>query len=247
MATEEGLERRLDRWLVDGRIAVYPRRTADRRALLEHVVAQAVGGDEGLGEPELNHRLRAFTDDTATLRRYLVDHGLLVRSRDGSVYSLAMSDLRTQQVTPEQWQVWRDLRLRSLREEPGAFGSTHDREARFDEQTWRSRVDGTAGPAVVAYAGEVPVGMGAGWLYEPGRVMVVAMWTDPAWRGNGVGGLVLEHVVGWAREHGLRPDLWVADANPAARRLYERRGFRPDGLSEPLREGSAQTKTHLVL
>ncbi len=79
---------RLRRWLVDGRIAVYPRRMTDRRALLEHVVAEAVGKDEGLGEPELNERLRAFTDDPATLRRYLVDHRLLVRTRDGSVYYL---------------------------------------------------------------------------------------------------------------------------------------------------------------
>lgn len=79
---------RLDRWLADGRIAAYPRRTADRRALLEHVLAETIGSDEGLGEPEINDRLRAFTDDPATLRRYLVDHRLLARSRDGSVYYL---------------------------------------------------------------------------------------------------------------------------------------------------------------
>ena len=30
----------------------------------------------------------AFTDDPATLRRYLVDHRLLVRSPDGAVYYL---------------------------------------------------------------------------------------------------------------------------------------------------------------
>lgn len=88
MTSEAASARRLDRWLVDGRIAVYPRRAAARRALLEHVVAEAIGRDEGLGEPQVNQRLRAFTDDTATLRRYLVDHGLLVRSRDGSVYYL---------------------------------------------------------------------------------------------------------------------------------------------------------------
>jgi hypothetical protein len=88
VTSEKTDERWFGRWMVDGRIAVYPRRTADRRALLEHVVAEAVGRDEGLSEPELNDRLRAFTDDPATLRRYLVDHSLLVRSPDGSVYRL---------------------------------------------------------------------------------------------------------------------------------------------------------------
>lgn len=88
MTSDQDRERRLGRWLVDGRIAVYPRRTADRLALLERVVAEVIDDDEGLGEPELNERLRAFTDDPATLRRYLVDHRLLVRSPDGAVYYL---------------------------------------------------------------------------------------------------------------------------------------------------------------
>lgn len=88
MPSRDATRRPLERWLVDGRIAVYPRRASDRRALLEHVVAEAIGADEGLGEPEVTERLRAFADDPVTLRRYLVDHRLLVRSRDGSVYYL---------------------------------------------------------------------------------------------------------------------------------------------------------------
>jgi ribosomal protein S18 acetylase RimI-like enzyme len=62
-----------------------------------------------------------------------------------------------------------------------------------------------------------------------------------------VGQKVLDHVVGWARERRLRTVLWVADANPGARRLYERYGFCHTGESEPLREGSPITKSRLVL
>lgn len=158
-----------------------------------------------------------------------------------------MSDVRVQQATPELWQAWRTIRLRSLLEDPDAFGSTHEREAGFDEETWRSRLDGGTGPAVLGLADKTPVAMGAGWLYEPGRLMVVAMWTDPAWRGRGLGTAVLDQVVGWARGRGLRTDLWVADANPAARRLYERHGFRADGETAPIRDGSALTMSRLVL
>lgn len=158
-----------------------------------------------------------------------------------------MTSIDVHQVAPEGWQAWREIRLRSLAQDPDAFGSTYEREAAFDETTWRSWLDGTSGPAVLGYAGEVPVGMGAGWLGEPGRLMVVSMWTDPSWRGRGVGTRVLEHVVGWAAHRELRVHLWVADANPGARRLYERHGFRGDGRSEPLRDGSAVTKSHLVL
>ncbi|MGI5212915.1 GNAT family N-acetyltransferase [Plantactinospora sp. CA-290183] len=158
-----------------------------------------------------------------------------------------MSDVRVEQAGPESWPAWRDIRLRSLLADPEAYGSTHEREAAFDEATWRSRLDGTGGPAVLAFAGEEPVGLGAGWRDEPGRLMVVAMWTAPSWRGRGVGWQILDHLVGWARERSLLPHLWVADANPGARRLYERYGFRPDGETMPLREGSPLTATHLGL
>ena len=153
----------------------------------------------------------------------------------------------TQVVAPEDWRTWRSLRLRALLQNPDAFGSTHDREAEFDEDTWRSRLDGTGGPAVIAHVDETPVGLGAGWIYEPGRLMVVAMWTEPAWRGHGVGRKVLDHVVAWARQRNLRPNLWVADTNPEARRLYERYGFRADGETTPLRDGSDLTMSRLVL
>lgn len=158
-----------------------------------------------------------------------------------------MSDVRTEEVGSDDWSAWRDIRLRSLSRDPDAFGSTYEREAEFVEATWRSRIDGTSGPGILAYADEVPVGMGAGWLYEPGRLMVVAMWTEPDWRGRGVGRQVLDHVVRWADERALAVDLWVADANPGARRLYERNGFRSDGRTEPIREGSELTMSRLVL
>ncbi|HSE07585.1 MAG TPA: GNAT family N-acetyltransferase [Nocardioidaceae bacterium] len=158
-----------------------------------------------------------------------------------------MTDVETREATPDDWESWRDIRLRSLLENPDAFGSTHEREAAYDQSTWRSRLDGSAGPSILAYGGGTPVGMGAGWLYEPGRIMIVAMWTDPAWRGRGVGRSVLNHVVGWARRRGLEPELWVADTNPEARRLYESYGFRSDGETSPLRAGSAINKSRLVL
>jgi GNAT superfamily N-acetyltransferase len=158
-----------------------------------------------------------------------------------------MNDVSIREATPEDWESWRTIRLRSLLHDPDAFGSTYEHEAGFDEATWRSRLGGESGPAVLATVASAPVGMGAGWLYEPGHLMVVAMWTEPAWRGHGVGRRVLDEVVGWARARGLRPDLWVADVNPDARRLYERYGFRADGATEPLREGSTLSKSRLVL
>ncbi len=74
----------VERWLVDGRIASMPARPADRRELLEWLAARLP--DRELTEAEVGEHLALVTGDVATLRRYLVDHGLLSRAADGTSY-----------------------------------------------------------------------------------------------------------------------------------------------------------------
>ena len=74
----------LDRFVVDGRITQYPAKAALRRELLEWVAGRIPSGDHT--EPALNELLAAFVDDVASLRRYLVDDGLLERTPDGGSY-----------------------------------------------------------------------------------------------------------------------------------------------------------------
>lgn len=88
-APATGVERFLTR---EGRIIGYPSRWSDRRELLALVLARTMGPDEHLTEAQLGERLAGFTEDVATLRRYLVDAGLLSRSPDGRSYRLATAD-----------------------------------------------------------------------------------------------------------------------------------------------------------
>ncbi|MFD7747876.1 GNAT family N-acetyltransferase [Streptomyces sp. NPDC059698] len=61
----------------------------------------------------------------------------------------------------------------------------------------------------------------------PGQLVMDGIAVDPAVRGRGVGGLLIEEVAAVATEQGCREiRLDVIDTNPRARALYERRGFR---------------------
>ena len=74
----------IERWMRDGRIEQYPAKPSDRRELYEWVAARLPAGV--LTEAEVNELLEALVDDYASLRRYLVDEGLLRRSADGASY-----------------------------------------------------------------------------------------------------------------------------------------------------------------
>jgi len=71
-----------------GRIDRYPLRAGDRRELLEWVAGRALPAGAVLDEKRVNEALAPYAPggDVAVLRRYLVDHGLVVRTASGSEY-----------------------------------------------------------------------------------------------------------------------------------------------------------------
>jgi hypothetical protein len=77
----------VDRWLsADGRIDRWPKAADDRLELLTWVAERLLGTDDVLREKEFTRRLFAFTRDPNTLRRALVDAGLIDRNTDGTDY-----------------------------------------------------------------------------------------------------------------------------------------------------------------
>jgi GNAT superfamily N-acetyltransferase len=158
-----------------------------------------------------------------------------------------MSEIVVREALPDDWEAWRDLRLRALQNSPGAFGSTFEREAAFTEAEWRGRLSGQSGTSMLAWADGTPVGIGGGYLAEEGWLQIVAMWTEPGLRGRGVGPAVLASLVLWAAARGLRVRLDVEADNAGARRVYERAGFVATGVTRPLREGADQQCERMVL
>jgi ribosomal protein S18 acetylase RimI-like enzyme len=149
------------------------------------------------------------------------------------------------------WEALRQLRLRALADAPDAFASTLDTEVAFPAEVWRQRAEG--GPVSATFIARqdgVDVGL-AGVFAEPdppGRMHLISMWVDPRHRRQGVARALIDLVIGWAGERRASElVLWVADQNDAARRLYERLGFRPTGERQPLPSNPARTESCLRL
>jgi hypothetical protein len=73
----------LRNFVEDGKLKAVPARASQRRVVLEYLAGR-FDEDTDYAEPEVNDVLTRYHEDYASLRRYLVDEGLL--SRSGGVY-----------------------------------------------------------------------------------------------------------------------------------------------------------------
>ena len=152
------------------------------------------------------------------------------------------------EVDADDWEVLRDVRLDALQEAPYAFGSTYAREAPFTEEQWRARLAART-VNFFAFTGEAadPAGLAAVFLGD-GPAELVSMWVRPAARGRGVGEALISAAAEWAkaRDHDTLY-LWVAEVNPAARKLYERCGFTPTGEEQPFPNDTSRVEFRMSL
>jgi GNAT superfamily N-acetyltransferase len=115
---------------------------------------------------------------------------------------------------------------------PDAFGVTLVEEERTTEATWRARLDAEDAATFLAVAEGRDVGLVVGAPYRglAGALGLFAMWVEPGVRGRGLGVILVEALLAWARERGhTRVVLDVADQNAPAVALYSRMGFEPTG------------------
>lgn len=142
---------------------------------------------------------------------------------------------RVVRMTAEDWELLRELRLSALADAPDYFWSTYNAEASKPEAWWRDFI--AAGEWFVAYEDDNAVGLAAAMPFsqlDDGVHHLISMWVSPPARRRGIGALLVEAVKAWAREQGSRVlHLEVTEGNVAARRLYERHGFRDTGGRQP--------------
>ena len=142
-----------------------------------------------------------------------------------------MIELR--ELTADDWDSWRELRLAALAEAPYAFGSTlADWQGEGDkEERWRARLSIPGSYNLLALVDERPAGMVSGVPGpQAGVVELISLWVGKQARGRGVGDRLVEAVVQWAgrgRAEAVR--LAVSPGNAHALALYRRHGFEDTG------------------
>ena len=157
-------------------------------------------------------------------------------------------------IRPGEAEALRLVRLAALAESPSAFGSTYAGESSLTTEDWTDRArtgsDGSERATFFAVANEDIVGLVEGYRPEPASAVVelVSMWAHPTVRRTGVGRLLVNAVLDWARASGAREvQLWVTRGNTAAQNLYRAMGFTETSGSQPLPSDPCQDETRMIV
>ena len=144
-----------------------------------------------------------------------------------------------ERITAQNAMVFKAVRLRALQDTPSAFGSTYAKESQFADSEWVKRDDNMTGERSLGFLAideGVACGIAACFLdqVDATQGQLISMWTALTHRHQGVGRLLVNEILEWARRRGVRIlRLMVVCNNEGAIKFYERLGFTRTGRTEP--------------
>ncbi len=159
-----------------------------------------------------------------------------------------MDGIVIERVHEGEWEKLKEIRLRSLRLDPNAFGSTFEFESGQPDgywKDWAKRAEESRDRiTVLARKDGLPVGIGGG-ISDGTDVELVAIWVDPSLRGNGIARGMIKCLRGLYPS--MRFCLWVNTRNESAINCYAKIGFRDSGERQNLKRDSGISEMRMDL
>ena len=144
-------------------------------------------------------------------------------------------DLKIIKLSPNRWREHKELRLKSLQTDPGAWEHTYENVSMYPDQRWSERLENSWNEREsLTLFGEIDgklVGMaGAVWDDRGSKkdvAMIVSVYLLPEFRGQGIARKIVEAVIDRLieKKRFKKIELWVVDANTEAKELYKKLGF----------------------
>lgn len=147
-----------------------------------------------------------------------------------------MVEITVRVLGESEWSLYREVRLGSLAQSPGAFTASLADEADRDESFWRERM--TRAYRLLAERDQVPEGvvsLGAS-EEDPSAAEVFGLYVIPVARGTGVSWRLVEAAAALATQNGYAQlYYWVGTDNGRAIGFAKNFGFRSSGYRRPAR------------
>ena len=140
-----------------------------------------------------------------------------------------------QLLSPEQWKIFKEIRLEALRKSPNSFGSTFEIESFFTQNDWINKLKNTKDLHLVALSDNFkPIGLIILKPYQE-QVGIFGTYVNPTFRGRGIASDLMHAVIEYAIKKCFSEIILdVYDQNTPAIELYKRKGFIFTGVKTTL-------------
>jgi ribosomal protein S18 acetylase RimI-like enzyme len=142
-----------------------------------------------------------------------------------------MSDVQIIQLQPHEWELYKNLRLQALKEEPQAFSSTYEGNLKEPDEMWKGMlelaVEGKVEWLSFAKQNDELVGMVGAYSTDQKFAKVIAVYVAKDSRGKGVARKLMEDLITNISKNKSIKKLYLevnADQIPALN-LYKNCGF----------------------
>ena len=129
----------------------------------------------------------------------------------------------------------KQIRLRSLLEDPDAFGSTYKETKSRPPESWTSQLEKLVTFVVVVNEQDVGIVRGVADESDATRSWLISLWVAPEARRRGAGEHLVQAILNWAKSADFTcVCLEVGNHNLTAQALYTRLGFEMTGAKRTL-------------
>lgn len=163
-------------------------------------------------------------------------------------------DFSIVQLTPDDWELYRELRLEGLKNDPQAFGSNYEKELEAPEAKWRLRLApySEESQALNVFVKDNKTEKLAGIMgfYTPDTevAQIVSVYISPKYRGKKLSSKLMCYLIDFIKSQGKYKNikLSVNKEQLAAVNLYKSFGFEVVG-EENLELGDHQIHTEALM
>jgi ribosomal protein S18 acetylase RimI-like enzyme len=153
--------------------------------------------------------------------------------------------IKVNKISIEETSRFKKIRLRSLKENPEAFGSTLETANSWDNENWISQVKNLNTFIAFSSGSDVGVVRIVQDQDDKTTAWIISMWVAPEARGKKVASKMLDQIIDWSKKNEIKCiKLDVVDTNKSAIRLYEKYNFKRNGITSNFNEPRAHLTEH---
>lgn len=142
-----------------------------------------------------------------------------------------MTGIHLKQLSEADWEIFRDIRLKALKHDPGVFGANFANSSKKTAEEWQEILRNPNTAVFGVYDNAQIIGLTAISIDKDDptqtQALLWASWLEPEYRGKGISSPMYQARLDWAQKHPTCKKITVSHraSNLASKHANQKNGF----------------------